>query len=308
MRNYSVGHLIYLCALNFGLMSRFCVLVAIILCVLYGDLSAQGYNIGIRAGISQTQFLGPSEPNAQEDYGLNGGFHFGLNFQWNFNDVIGVRSEILYNQTGTNYKFFSDDGFYIFGLFNNSRFVLRDTSEINLQQSNAYLHFPQTFHFKINPRWEAFVGGYFGVLLNPTARGTIVFGGQSFTQEHSFEQGLDFDYNSDEAGDASFFARPILIRVTGEDVDLPGVIGAYYLQETKTSDKFFGIDYGLVGGISYYMNRNLYFMLRAEYGIKDITNRLGDMSYQEVVDNGIVRFNDDNDRNFGLHLSIGFKF
>ena len=62
---------------------------------------SQNYNIGIRAGVSQSKFLGPSEANADESFGLSGGFHFGLNFQWNFNDAIGIRSEILYNQTGS---------------------------------------------------------------------------------------------------------------------------------------------------------------------------------------------------------------
>ena len=197
------------------------------------------YNIGIRAGLSQTTFLGPSEPDVMEGYGFNGGFHFGLSFQWNFSDLVGLRSEILYNQTGASYEFQSDNGYYVFALFNTPRFVLRDTSSVRLNHDNAYLHFPQTVHFKIGRKLEVFAGGYFGVLLNPVARGTWTFGGESNQKEHSFRQGLDYDYNSDNAAEFSPFAAPILIRVLGEDVDLPGTVGAYYLQDTKDDDRFF---------------------------------------------------------------------
>lgn len=283
-------------------------------CLLFFGLSimsqiqAQGYNIGIRAGLSQSTFLGPTEANATESFGLNGGFHFGINFQWNFNDVVGVRSEILYNQTGSEYSFFSDDGYYLFDLFNSPRYVFRDTSKISLSHSNAYLSFPQTFHFRLGNKLELVAGGYFSLLLNPVATGILNFGGETNLKEHSFRQGLDFDFNSDRAGEFNGFTDPILIRVNGEDVDLPGIIGAYYFNDFILDEKFFGIDYGLIAGASYYLNRGLYIMLRAEYGLKDITRNTGDVSYQEINSNGSFIYNNDFDRNFGIHLSIGFKF
>ena len=126
---------------------------------LIGGLNAQGYNIGIRAGISQSMFSGPSEANVNESFKLNNGFHFGINFQWNFNDLIGIRSEIMYNQIGSDYEFTSPDGYYIFDLVNNDRFVLRDNTEIQLSHSNAYISFPQTFHVSVGDRFEVFAGG-----------------------------------------------------------------------------------------------------------------------------------------------------
>ncbi len=292
---------------QFKLMSRsFGVVVFLLFASVYSF--SQGYNIGIRAGLSQSQFLGPKEVNAIEDYDLNGGFHFGINFQWNFNDIIGLRSEILYNQTGSKYQFFSDDGYYLFDLVNSPRFVFRDTTKITLEHSNAYLSFPQTFHLRVNDKLEIHVGGYFNLLLNPVATGILNFGGETNLQEHSFRQGLDFDYNSDRAGEFNGFASPLLIRVNGEDVDLPGIVGAYYHHDFIVDERFAGIDYGLIGGVAYYLNRGLYLMLRAEYGLKDITRDTGDVSFQEINENGNFVYNRDFDRNFGIHLSVGFKF
>jgi hypothetical protein len=275
---------------------------------LFESLNAQGYNIGIRAGISQSMFSGPTEANVNESFALNNGFHFGINFQWNFNDVVGIRSEILYNQTGSDYEFRSPDGYYLFDLVNNDRFVLRDNTEIQLSHSNAYISFPQTFHFSVGERFEVFAGGYVGLMINPVATGTFTFGGDPNIIEHSFIQGLDYDYNSNRAGQSNFFAQPILIRVIGEDVDLPGIVGAYYLYEEVEDDLFAGVDYGSIAGFSYYFNRGLYAMLRVEYGLKDITRNNTDISRQDVNDDGSFVYRDDFDRNLGFFLSIGFRF
>lgn len=283
-------------------------LVLTCLLIFATSIHSQGYNIGIRAGLNQSTFLGPSELRANESYGLNGGFHFGLNFQWNFNDIIGVRSEVLYTQIGSSYNFDSEQGYYIFNLATDSRFVLRDTSSINLNHSNAYIQLPQTVHFKLGEKLELFVGGYIGFMINPVATGTRTFGGEGFTQEHSFEQGLDYDYFGDDASGFNFLSRPILIRVIGQDVDLPGVVGAYFLQNIKNNNRFYRLDLGLKAGATYYLNRGLYVMASAEYGMKDITQNSADISNREINSNGSFIYNNDNDRNFNLAISLGFKF
>lgn len=283
-------------------------LIAAILLSLTRIGIAQGYNIGIRAGLNQSKFLGPTEPRAEESYGLNGGFHFGLNFQWNFNDFIGVRSEVLYTQIGSSYDFYSPQGYYIFNLATDSRFLLQDTSSISLNHSHAYIQLPQTIHITVTEKLELFAGGYIGFLINPVATGTRTFGGEGFTQEHSFEQGLDYDYFDDDAGSFNFLSRPILIRVIGQDVDLPGVVGAYYLQNSKRSNKYYSLDFGLRAGASYYLNRGLYLMLGAEYGMKDITRNSADISNREINNNSTFIYNNDRDRNFNVSISLGFRF
>ena len=277
-------------------------------------VTGQGYNIGIRAGLNQSWFSGPTEPG--ESFGLSGGFHFGLGFQWNFNDVIGFRSEVVYNQKGSSYDFDAPDGYYVFvpedGL---SNIILRDTSTITLTHSNAYIQLPQTVHFRINDDFEIFAGGYIGFLISPVATGNILFGGPGAKQEHSFRQGLNFEYFSDDADTrfGSFFGNnsgtPILIRANGRDVTLRGVENSYDFMAFDIDDsRFFSIDLGLTTGFAYYFNRGLYVMGRLEYGVKDITRNTADPSFARVNDNETPIFNNDRDLNVGAYLSIGFKF
>lgn len=305
-------------------MKRISVASFFVLFVLIGtQVVAQGYNIGIRAGISQSKFLGPSEVNANESFGLAGGFHFGINFQWNFNSVIGLRSEILYNQNGSSYSFESNDAYYLYRpLITGLRAVdlssprdewalLRDETKIELNHSFAYLELPQTVHLRISQKFELFAGAYIGFLLNPLATGTLSFGeGDLFEKPHIFVQGLDFDYNSDLPAGINNFSNSRLLIVNEQDVDIPGTIGAYYFfeNEEQYEQKFRSIDYGLIGGFSYYLNRGFYTSLRVQYGLNDLTRQEGDVSYQELNPDRTYVFNDDDDRSFGIHLSLGFKF
>ena len=273
-------------------------------------------NIGIRAGLGQNKFRGPVEEG--EDFGFAGGFHFGINFQWNFNDFIGIRSEVVYNQTGSSYTLDTDEGFYLFEPLgeNDGNILIRDESLIMLDHSNAYIQFPQTFHVSIIPdKFEVFAGGYVGFLVSPVATGNILFGGESAEQEHSFRQGLNFNYFSDDA-DSRFatFNGPnplndIEIRALGQDVDLREFENSFDLFRFNIEEsRFLSIDYGLIFGGSYYLNRGLYLMGRVEYGLRDITRNTVDYSFAQVNDNQTPVFKEDSDTNLGIYLSIGFRF
>lgn len=278
----------------------------------YG-IYAQGYNIGIRAGLGQNKFNGPTEVG--ESFGLAGGFHFGINFQWNFNDLIGLRSEIVYNQTGSGYTLDVDDGYYVFVPNDNlSNIIIRDETLLNMDHSNAYIQLPQTVHFRLNNKIELFAGGYIGFLISPVATGNLLFGGEAGDKEHSFLQGLNFKYASDDEttrfGD---FLNPvsdlILIRADGRDVDVRAVENSYDFNAFNIEEnRFLSIDYGLILGGSYYLNRGLYLMGRVEYGMRDISRNTADYSFARVNDDETPIFNNDNDKNLGFYLSIGFKF
>ncbi len=284
----------------------------VVYCAIITSTVGQDWNIGIRAGINQSTFNG--DLGANERHKLSGGFQFGVNFQWNFNDFLGLRSEINYIQNGARYQYESDNGYYLFRRLNNNRYVLRDSTDINLIHSNAYLQLPQTLHLRINKKWEVFAGGYVGMLLNPTATGTLIFGGKRSEKDHAFRQGLNFNYRSDLPGqlNSGFFgsvpAPPIAIIVDGVDIDVPGVITAYFHHETKEANRYYKLDYGAIGGVSYFLNRGLYLMGRVEYGLRDITNAAGDASYRDVNPDGSLIFEDRKTRNLSFSLSLGFKF
>jgi hypothetical protein len=297
-------------------------LISLLLVCGSAALFAQGYNIGIRAGLGQNTFLGTTEPNATENYKLAGGFHFGINFQWNFTDVIGIRSEIVYNQTGSSYEFSSDDGYYLYRKLVTGTLaldlspraewpLLRDKKVVELTYSNSYLQLPITLNLRLTNKIEFFGGAYVGLMLNPVATGTITFGeGDLFEFPHIFVQGLDYDFNSNVAGQYNRNINSRLLIVNGRDVDIPGTIGAYYFFEDNTEyeQKFNSLDYGVIGGFSYYLNKGFYASMRVEYGLADITNSKGDVSLQELNADKTFVFNDDTDRNLGLYLSLGFKF
>lgn len=284
-------------------------LIAVLVLISLG-IQAQGYNVGIRAGLGQNRFIGPTEPG--ETFSLSGGFHFGVSFQWNFTDFLGVRSELLYNQTGSGYDLNTNQGFYVFepedGVGN---IIIRDESEITLDHSNAYIQLPQTIHLRIGKKFELLAGGYVSFLISPVATGNIRFGGEDL--EHSFRQGLNFEYFNDDADQQfDFFSttgNPILIRADGRNVTLRGIENSFDFNNFDIDEsRFLSVDYGFIVGGSYYLNRGLFLSGRAEWGVRDITRNIADYSFSQVNNNGLPVFTNDDDKNFGLYLSIGFLF
>jgi len=216
-------------------------------------LTAQDYDIGVRAGINLSQFVGPSEEGVNEYFGISSGFHFGINFQWNFNSVIGVRGELMYTQMGSQYTY-DDDGFYVFDFLETGttaeRFVVRDKSFQELTISNAHFMIPVTAHVTLSEKFEIFGGAYFSTLVSPVGIGEWTFGRPDDRDvPHNFKQTLDYRYNSDQAGilgrvltatgqefspvqiGYNQIGRPIKIIAGGQDVDLPSIPGAYLLLE-----------------------------------------------------------------------------
>jgi hypothetical protein len=68
------------------------------------------------------------------------------------------------------------------------------------------------------------------------------------------------------------------------------------------------VDYGLVGGISYYISSGLYLTARVQYGLADITNNDADLSKAHVGTNGELIYRADKHQNFMIQASVGFSF
>lgn len=242
----------------------------------------------------------------EENFGLNNGFHFGINVGYKLSDVIYVRSEILYNQQGSTYDY-SGQGYFFFNIPTNNRFVIRDSTNLKLDISNAYVSFPVTAHFSVGEKWEFHGGAYVNFLVSPVGAGTWRFGSRDQVN-YLFEQGLNYRYNSDLPGQQSQFASAILLIVDGQDATVPSLVGAYYLHTEERGDLINKVDYGLTGGISYFLNRGLYLGLKGWYGFRDVTNNNVDYSFRELNPDNSFIYSDDFDRNFSLDVSIGFKF
>ncbi len=271
----------------------------------------QEYNIGIRAGSNFSTLLGPEEIN--ENTGFNTGFHFGLSFQYNLGENIGIRSELLYVQNGKSTEY-EGDSYYILRTLDdggNVKIIYDDGyAKYKLKVSTATISLPITFHYKPTRRFEFFGGGYVNFIIGPRATGSLDY--ESYRNDPGvyevfFIQSLDYDYFKDVVGGAGFNNTIALIideKVNG----LPRIAGSYYQYDEKIGNKYRKIDAGITAGTNFYFNPGFYMGLRAEYGFRDQTNELMDVSLRSLSsENTLIRL-DDRDTHFGIQVSLGFKF
>lgn len=288
-------------------------------------VNAQSFNIGVRAGLNSTKFIGPVEEG--ENYKFSSGFHFGLSYQYNFVDNFGLRAELEYTQIG-GVKEYTGPSYFI--IRNGSDVIfepgtLMGPGELNLRTdevlgedappgyllevSNAYLNIPITAHVKLGRKIELLAGAYLGFNINPTANGSLRFDSSENIDDIFFEQSLNYRYYQDEA--LGFIGSPgsTTVYVNDEPVNIPRVASAYYQQAIKENSTYRVFDLGLIAGANYYINKGFYFGGRVNYGLLDVTRSEMDFSftdYDAVSKTQTTR--DDKDLNLSLEFSLGFKF
>lgn len=288
-------------------MIRQFILLGFLLCVV-SLVSAQSF--GIRAGLNYTKFSGPLEQGVSETNSLSNGFHFGVNYAYKFADRLSLKGELLYTQIGTKYAY-NGESFYKIPI--GTAFVYeKGNSTIQMKVSNAYVSIPITLQFELSKKVELNLGIYGSVLIGPKGNGTVVFESYAHPEGIRFSQSLIHSYSSDEAGE-SILSRNTgpAIFVDGEKVPLARSAGAYYHYQAseKVGNLYKRYDFGLTGGLSYFINKGFYFGFRYDFGLLDITNNKVDYkrkTYDEV--NNLFNFSDDFDRNVGIEASFGFKF
>ena len=276
---------------------------------LFSLVSAQSF--GIRAGLNYTKFSGPLEQGVNETNTLSNGFHFGVNYAYKFADRLSVKGELLYTQIGTKYAY-NGESFYKIPI--GSGFVYeKGNSQIEMKVSNAYIALPITVQFELSKKIELNIGVYGGFLIGPKGNGTIRFDSYEHPEGITFRQSLLHSYNSDVARQNLDFPGTTgpKIFVDGGVVPLSRNTGAYYAYDAneKVGNLYNRYDFGLTGGLSYFINKGFYFGVRYDFGLLDITNNKVDhkrKTYDEV--NNLFNFTDDFDRNVGIQASFGFKF
>ena len=287
-------------------------IILVLLSTLSLGLGAQEFNFGIRAGLNYSRFVGPTldVEGADERFAFSNGFHFGITWDYNFTDIIALKTELLYIQKGTEYIYNGDSYYKIEVPGMDDKLVEFGQAEMTLDISNAYLSFPLMLSSKVGKKWEVFGGVYGNILLQPTGRGIYKFTSNDRPQEILFDQSLDFNYRSDQAGEGRTVRRPIGILVDGQQVFFAKIAGAYfqYEPEERTNNLINSFDGGLSFGANYFMNRGFYFGMRGTYGLFDMTDNQSDRSFREINDDGSLIFTEDNDVQFGLQFSFGFRF
>ena len=282
-------------------------IVLLSLFVLVGfSLNAQRYNLGIRAGLNQSKFLGPTETEISEGRSLNGGIHFAITFAYKLNEIAGFKTEIGYSAAGTKDSIVGDS-YYIFDIgvenIEKSGYAKRFRDV-----SNAYINVP--LHMYIYPfkKLEIFGGPYLGFLVNPTAGGNISFDDGSDDLKYSFIQSFDYNYFTDEArSGGGFGGQNITVIVDDRTILMPQIAGAYYQFVEKDGGLYNWFDFGLSGGMHFYVNRSFFIGANVNYGLLDITRSRMDVSFART-NNGQYIYRDDRDTNLSFQFSVGFKF
>jgi hypothetical protein len=266
-----------------------------------------GQSFGIRAGLNYTKFSGPLEDGVNEAYSLSNGFHFGVNYAYKFADKFSIKGEALYTQVGTKYNY-NGSSFYKIPI--GSAFVFeKGNSTIEMKVSNAYVCIPLTVQWQISKKIELSAGVYASILIGPKGSGTIYF--EKNKDSLYFKQSLIHNYSSDVAGGVATSTIGPSVFVDGKVVTLARDAGAYYnyLSTEKEGNLYKPYDFGLTGGINYFINKGFYVGLRYDFGLVDITNNKVDYlrkTYDE--ENQKFKFSNQFDRNVGIQISFGFRF
>jgi hypothetical protein len=284
----------------------------ILLSFLHLNVGSQSF--GIRAGLNYNKFNGPLE--AGEKFTITSGFHFGVNYAYKLTDLIALKGELLYTQVGSGYEF-AGQSFYKVPLTSNNNTLIpnayiyeKGISTLNMKISNAYISIPLVLEFKIDKNWELNAGVYGSVLIGPRGNGTLRFTSTENPKGIYFKQSLVHNYNKDTAGSSTGQSGSVLI-VNDKKVPIARNAGAYYnYLSTELEGKLYNLfDFGLTGGISYFINKGLFVGVRYDLGLVDITNNKVDasrISFDET--NNRFDFRSDRDMNYGFQATFGFKF
>ena len=275
-------------------------------------MMAQEFSYGFKAGLNFSTFSGDLESDETgevEEFANTTGFHVGAIFNLKFDDVFGLRGELLYSQKGARHRF-DGDSYDILTSVDGKRIVGIGGKRISVNISNSYIDVPVMAYAKIADRIEFSAGASVGVLVGSRGSGEQLFkggaSGSGFPIEEYFYT-LDYEYFGDEAGEVTTEAVN-RITIGGDDVDVPVAIGAYYYDAMKDGNYFNALDLGLIGGVSVYFNKGLFFGARLNYGLSDLTNNFYDYSQVEIDEtfNRISR--EDVDRTLSIQATVGFSF
>jgi len=278
-----------------------------------GRLVSQDESIGygFRAGISLSQYDGPSElgPNGEtlETNKGSNGFHIGMALNYKFGDLAGMRGELLYSQRGTDYVYEGPSYFVLDGVIGPD-IKLGGTRKQTVSVSNAYIDVPITFYYKFKG-FELSGGLNTGFLINSVGGGGLEYNGITPPPggpDIPFTINLNYNYKSDDGGS---FELPLQqVTVSGKQYAIPSSLGAYYDFPERDKDMFQTFDFGLIGGLSYYLNEGLFFGVRYVYGLGDVDRNEYDISLKDLNPDGTFIQRSDVNKSKSWQFSVGFSF
>lgn len=284
---------------------------AVLLFLLFFVSANAQIRYGFKTGLNFAKVKGPSELDAAglslESWKNVVGFHIGISFTNKFTDNFGVRGEVLYSKRGGEYKY--EGPSYRFFDYTGGTSYATGKSKYLINISNAYIDIP-VMAFARAGDFEFSAGGYVGFMVQSAGEGSLLFS-EGITESNlaieDTEFFLNYNYRKDDPGEASGDETHI-VRVDNRNLELPKSLGAYYDYPEDKGKYFNNLDYGVIGGVSYFLSSSLYASVRLQYGLADITNNKADLQKSSTGANKSLVFRDDKDQNFVIQASVGFSF
>lgn len=268
---------------------------------------------GFKTGLNFARMDGPSEVDAAgaslETWKNVTGFHIGAAFSYAITDNFGARAELLYSKKGGKYTY-EGAGYRFFTKPNGSVTRTDGNNRYLLNVSNSYIDIPLYGYAKFGD-FEVQAGAYAALLIQTGAEGSLRYTGAKTVplgnSVADVEFNLDHNYRKDNPGEGDN-AQTVKVLVDNQSVDLPKTLGAYYDFPEDRGSLYNSVDFGLIGGVSYYLSRTLYVNARLQYGLSDLTRTDADINRYKTGDNNALIFNADKDKNFTIQASVGFSF
>jgi hypothetical protein len=261
--------------------------------------------LGFKAGLNYSKFDGPSEtgPNGEtlESYNTSSGFHIGGIVNIKFTDIVGLRTEFTYSQRGTKYDY-DGPSYYTLGKNTLKELTVFGNRKQTMKVTNAYIDIPLMGYYKIGA-FEFSGGLNSSLLVASTGGGSIEF---NATQPVSgpFSVTLNHNYKGDEAGEASTTLKDVL----NQDYTVHESTGAYYDFETRDKNLYKTLDFGIIAGLSFFLNENLFLGGRYIHGLTDVDRNEYDISLQSLQPNGNLVARADKNASRSFQFSLGFSF
>lgn len=250
----------------------------------FGCFSAQAqFKYGFKTGLNFASMRGPSEMNDAGDdletWKNITGFHIGMAFGYKFTDHFGARAELLFSKRGAKYTFEGES--YRFFRHSTGEVLTLGNSRYLINVNNSYIDLPVLLYARAGD-FEFSGGGYVGLLVSSTGEGSLRYSGKTAglgndvfdlaTNNKELVFNLNHNYRKDKPGAGSTTsgeAQTINVRADAFVSEMPKTLGAYYDFPEDKGRFYKGLDYGLIGGVTYYLSRALYFGVRIQYGLAE---------------------------------------
>lgn len=268
---------------------------------------------GFKTGLNFATIKGDSELGtggaALENWKNVTGFHIGIALGYPVTDHFGVRGEFTYSKKGAKYTF--DGPSYKFFRNNATTKFTTGNARYLINITNSYIDIPVMAYGRFGD-FEISGGLYGAIMVQSVGEGALTYSNAISSVPPNnpvaeLKVNLSHNYRRDDPGEGEA-GEVVSVQVDAAKFDVPKTQGAYFDYTEDRGSLYNSFDYGLVGGISYYLSRALYAGVRVQYGLADLTRNEADLSRATLNDDLTPVYRDDKDRNFVIQASVGFSF